>query len=160
MQSHFAIGVLFCGIALSQQSSAQNVQIPPITGLGPDHATLSVENIEKEAQWYEQVLGFKKLSGEDTDPDHLNWHLVIPGGYRIDLVKYKGSKRPAPVDPDFLQQGWVHVDFHVDDVAAALKTLQAFHIDVQVKTVDGKPVQLRFHDPEGNELEVRRNVVL
>jgi hypothetical protein len=42
-----------------------------------------------------------------------------------------------------------------------LKTLQALHIEVRVKNDDkGNPIQLRFNDPEGNEVEVRRNLVV
>jgi catechol 2,3-dioxygenase-like lactoylglutathione lyase family enzyme len=171
---YFAFGVFFCGVTLSQQPSADNAQAPPVSGLVPDHATLSVENIEREAEWYGRVLGFKPLSKSGDNSDLTNWHLVIPG-YRIDLIKAKGSKRPAPVEPVYhevngqmvpidpidLQQGWVHVVFHVDDVAAAWKQLQALQVDVKVtKLKDGTPIQLNIKDPEGNALEIRRNLVL
>jgi len=97
--------VLFTGAAFSQQPSAANdSQAPPITGLIPDHATLSVENLYVEASWYERVLGFKVWRKMDSNPDFINQQMAIPG-YRIDLIKYKGSKRPAPVDPLYLQQG-------------------------------------------------------
>jgi catechol 2,3-dioxygenase-like lactoylglutathione lyase family enzyme len=153
---------LYCGIALGGVAHSQtaDTQPGPVTGLVPDHATLSVANIEREAEWYGRVLGFKPLSKSDIDPGFLNWHLVIPG-YRIDLVQYKGSKRPPPVDPPYLQQGWLHVVFHVEDVSAALKSLQALHVDTDVtKDKSGTPIQLRIHDPEGNEVEIRRNLVL
>jgi len=157
---HFVLGVLFCGTALSQQPSADNAQPPPVTGLVPDHATLSVENIDREAGWYERVLGFKVLSKSDSNPDFINWHLVIPG-YRIDLIKFKGSKRPAPVSPLYLQQGWIHVVFHVEDVAAAWKILQALHVEAAVGKDDkGNLIQLLIEDPEGNQIEIRRNTLL
>jgi catechol 2,3-dioxygenase-like lactoylglutathione lyase family enzyme len=157
---HFALGILFCGVALSQQPTADNAQAPAVTGLVPDHAALSVENIEVEAEWYERVLGFKVFSKSDTNPDMRNWHLVIPG-YRIDLIKYKGSKRPTPGDSVYVVQGWVHVVFHVEDVALALKQLQALHVEGKVsKLQDGTPYQILIHDPEGNELEIRRNLVV
>jgi catechol 2,3-dioxygenase-like lactoylglutathione lyase family enzyme len=171
---HFALGVLFCGIAFSQQATTDDsAQAPPVSGLVPDHATLSVANIEREAEWYGRVLGFKPLS-KSGNSDLMNWHLVIPG-YRIDLIQAKGSKRPAPVepvsrevngqmvpiDPIDLQQGWIHVVFHVEDVATAWKQLQALHVDVKVtKLKDGTPIQLNMMDPEGNAVEIRRNLVL
>jgi catechol 2,3-dioxygenase-like lactoylglutathione lyase family enzyme len=154
------IGALFYGVALSQQPPADNAQPPPVTGLVPDHATLSVESIEREAEWYERVLGFKVFSKSPPSDHDVNWHLVIPG-YRIDLFKMEGSKRPAPVDPIYLQQGWIHLSFHVEDVAAALKTLQALHVNVNVrKDGKGNPIQLTFVDPEGNALEIRRNLLV
>jgi catechol 2,3-dioxygenase-like lactoylglutathione lyase family enzyme len=147
-----------CGVAYSEQP-ASSAQPGPVTGLVPDHATLSVENIEREAEWFERVLGFKPLSKSDTNPDFRNWHLVIPG-YRIDLIKFKGSKRPAPLESPYLQQGWTHVVFHVEDVSAALKSLQALHVEVKANDLQGVPIQLLIHDPEGNEIEIRRNLVL
>ena len=165
---HFVIGVLFSGIAFSQQPSGDDRQVAPITGLVPDHATLSVENIEREAEFYERVLGFKVFSKSISNGQDPNWHLVIPG-YRIDLITIAGSKRP-PVKPQkghegfdavFMQQGWVHVSFHVENVAVALKALQALHVEVMVKNDDkGIPIQLRFDDPEGNEIEIRRNLLV
>jgi catechol 2,3-dioxygenase-like lactoylglutathione lyase family enzyme len=157
---HLVAGVLICGLALAQQPAADSAQPPPVTGLVPDHAALSVENVDQEAEWFQRVLGFKVFSKFVT-PDHITmWHLVIPG-YRIDLIKAPGSKRPAPTDPLWLQQGWIHVVFHVDDVAAALKTLQALHVEVSVTKDDkGTPIQIRVHDPEGNEIEIRRNLVV
>jgi catechol 2,3-dioxygenase-like lactoylglutathione lyase family enzyme len=153
------MGALLCGVAYSQQP-ASNAQPGPVTGLVPDHATLSVENVEREAEWFERVLGFKPLSKSNTNPDFINWHLVIPG-YRIDLVKFKGSKRPATSESPYLQQGWTHVVFHVEDVSAALKSLQALRVDAAISKDNlGTPIQLRIHDPEGNEIEIRRNLVL
>jgi catechol 2,3-dioxygenase-like lactoylglutathione lyase family enzyme len=161
-------GLIFCGIAWSQQPP-DKTQPLPVTGLVPDHATLSVENIEKQAAWYERVLGFKVLSKSISNGQDPNWHLVIPG-YRIDLVQRKGSKRPALVNPQaagdrfdavFQQQGWIHVSFHVEDVATALKRLQVLGVDVRVKKDDkDNPIQIRLEDPEGNEIEIRRNLVL
>jgi catechol 2,3-dioxygenase-like lactoylglutathione lyase family enzyme len=160
MNCTLALGVaalLLCG---ADSQAADNAQPGPVTGLVPDHATLSVASIEREAEWYGRVLGFKPLSKSESNPDFRNWHLVIPG-YRIDLVQFKGSQRPAAPSSPYLWQGWTHVVFHVEDVAAALKTLQALNVEVAVgKDAQGTPIQLRIRDPEGNEVEIRRNLVL
>jgi catechol 2,3-dioxygenase-like lactoylglutathione lyase family enzyme len=174
------LGVLLCTVAGAQETPADKAQPPPVTGLVPDHAGISVADVSREAEWYERVLGFKVLnkynervlaSAAPDNPEFINWHLQIPG-FRIDLVQYKGSKRPPPVDPVYLQQGWVHMVFRVDDVAAALKTLQALQVKVDVTYLcdhdvrqakpceNGVPTQLYFYDPEGNQLEIRRNVQL
>ncbi len=150
--------VLFIGTAFCQQPPAANdSRASPVTGLVPDHATLSVENLEVEASWYERVLGFKVLRRMDSNPDFINQQMAIPG-YRIDLIRYKGSKRPAPVDPLYLQQGWIHVVFHVDNLATALSQLQALH--VQPKSIGkddkGDLISIVLRDPENNEIEVRR----
>lgn len=152
----FAAGIFMFWAALAQTGIAQggNTPTPPLTGLVPDHATISVENLDRVAEWYERVLGFKVVHRFDTDPGFVLEQLNIPG-YRIDLVKYKGSARPAPVDPVFLQQGWVHVVFNVQDLSAALKQLQDLNVNLTAnKDSDGMPTRLVLHDPEGNEVEV------
>jgi catechol 2,3-dioxygenase-like lactoylglutathione lyase family enzyme len=152
----FIAGMLFCGVALSQPGMAQasDVQPEPLTGLAPDHATISVENLDRVAEWYERVLGFKVANRFDTNPDFVLEQLSIPG-YRIDLAKYKGSVRPAPANPIYLQQGWVHVVFNVQDLSAALKVLQALDVNLTAdKDPKGVPTRLVMHDPEGNEVEV------
>jgi catechol 2,3-dioxygenase-like lactoylglutathione lyase family enzyme len=133
---------------------------PPVSGLVPDHATLSVENLEREAEWYQRVLGFTVYSRSDANPDLRNWHLVIPG-YRIDLVCAKGSARPPRGASVYQQQGWTHVVFHVEDVSAALAALNALNVPVSVsRDKGGVPIQLRIADPEGNEIEIRRNLLV
>lgn len=151
----FSCGMLFCWLALSLPSVAQasNAQPAPLTGLVPHHVTISVENLDREAEWYERVLGFKLTHRYDTNPDFIVANLNIPG-YRIDLVKFKGSVRPAPVDPRYLQQGWIHVAFSVPDLPAAFKQLQALNTDVTAdKDANGVPTRVILHDPEGNEVE-------
>jgi catechol 2,3-dioxygenase-like lactoylglutathione lyase family enzyme len=154
-----ALGILVIGVAHAQPPAASRAQLPPVTGLQPDHATLSVRNLAVEAAWYQRVLGFKVLSRSD-DPGYVNWHLIIPG-YRIDLIAAPDSIPGPSVKYLYLRQGWVHVSFHVADVTKALGALQALHVQVTVKKdANGTPVQLRIHDPEGNEIEIRRNLAL
>jgi catechol 2,3-dioxygenase-like lactoylglutathione lyase family enzyme len=157
------VGILTCFAALAQVGMAQtgtalagHAQPGPVTGLVPDHATTSVENIDRVAEWYERVLGFKVANRFDTDPGFILEQLSIPG-YRIDLVKFKGSARPAPPDPVFRQQGWVHVVFNVEDLPAALKQLQALNVTLSSnKDTNGNLSRIVLHDPEGNEVEVVR----
>jgi len=151
----FACMILFFWLVLSTPGAAQagNTQPAPLTGLVPHHVTISVENLDRVAEWYERVLGFKLTHRSDTNPDFIVANLNIPG-YRIDLVKFKGSVRPAPVDPRYLQQGWIHVAFSVPDLPAAFKQLQALNTDVTAdKDANGVPTRVILHDPEGNEVE-------
>ena len=152
-------------LAAAPQAPAQPAQpqppaAGPVTGLAPDHATLSVESIEREAEWYGRVLGFKVFSKSDANPDFRNWHLVIPG-YRIDLVKWKGSSRAPEGNSVYLRQGWTHVVFHVPEVAVAVKQLEALHVEMQVnKDAGGVPIQILIRDPEGNQVEIRRDLLV
>ena len=154
----FVAQILFCAVAFTQTGMTQATitQPAPLTGLAPDHATISVENIDRVAEWYEKILGFKIANRFDTNPDFLLEQLSIPG-YRIDLVKCKGSARPAQANPVFLQQGWVHVVFNTQDLPSALKQLQALNVKLTSnQDADGTLTRLVLHDPEGNEVEVVR----
>ena len=163
MKMRFSL-VALAALALAAASPASAQQAPatapPVTGLVPDHATLSVENIEVEAAWLERVLGFKVFSKSEANPDFRNWHLVIPG-YRIDLVKWKGSSRAPEGASVYLKQGWTHVVFHVPEVAKAVAALQALHVDATVnKDASGVPIQVLIRDPEGNQIEIRRDLLV
>jgi catechol 2,3-dioxygenase-like lactoylglutathione lyase family enzyme len=143
-------GVFFYGAALPP-TSAQTGNA--LTGLVPEHITISVEDIDREANWYMRVLGFKLAPPNDTNPAFLNHHLSIPG-YRVDLVKYKGSSRPAAAKPLYLHQGWIHIAFSVPDLGAAFRQLQALNTDVTAdKDAKGTPTRVIVHDPEFNEIE-------
>jgi catechol 2,3-dioxygenase-like lactoylglutathione lyase family enzyme len=151
----FISGIVLCWVALSQPSAAQVGKDEPaaLTGLVPHHVTISVENLDRESDWYVRVLGFRVTQRFDTDPAFLLRQLSI-SGYRIDMVQYKGSARPAPVNPRYLQQGWIHVAFSVPDLPAAYKELQVLNTDVTAdKDAKGVPTRVIVHDPEGNEIE-------
>jgi catechol 2,3-dioxygenase-like lactoylglutathione lyase family enzyme len=152
----FAAAILLCGIVPSQPSAAQdgNSQPAAVAGLAVDHISISVKDLEHEAKWYQNVLGFKLALKSDTNPDFRVRQLRIPG-YRIDLIKFKGSVRPAEASPRYAQQGFVHMAFNVPDLAATLKQLQAWKADVgEEKDAKGMLNHLLVHDPEGNEMEV------
>ena len=159
MARQWVTATLLCVGCLTQVSLAQGVNPPAagLSGLAADHVTLSVANINRESEWYEKVLGFRVAQRFENDPGNLVRQLRIPG-YGIDLVEYKGSKRPAPSNPKFLQQGWVHIAFNVADLPAALADLQASNADVWIGSKDatGVPTRLNLHDPEGNEIELFR----
>lgn len=156
LASRLVAGVILCSVSLAQAGSSQtgNKQPAPLSGLTFNHVTISVEDLDREAEWYGRVLGFKVTARSDSDPGFLSRQLRTPD-YRIDMIKYKGSARPAPVQPLYLRQGWIHIAFNVPDLPAALTSLQALNTDVVVGSKDAKgvPTRLIIHDPEGNELE-------
>ena len=163
---HLATGILFCTAFLFQTSTAQTTapasaasaatasagtgptaaSFPVLAGLKGDHVTISVENLDREVAWFERELGFKPTAHVEH-PDRKSVH-VENGNYRIDLMKYNGSKR-TPADPIYLQQGYVHLALSVPDLAAAGAALKT--IDPSA-TVSATTILVR--DPEGNEIEI------
>ena len=146
--------------SLAEQLPAMNTAItdaPPVSGLAPDHITLSVEDIDREADWYARVLGFTLESKGNPRPEAIRVRLTL-SGYHIDLIKYQGSKRPAPVNPLYLQQGWIHAVFRVNDLAATVRQLQALHVEPkEINFEKDIPYRIYLRDPENNEIEITRN---
>lgn len=123
-------------------------------GLEPDRMTLSVNNLETTRDWYQNTLGFSIFNHFVRDKDFEIYQMSV-SGYRIDLIHAAGSQRPPKPSSIYLQQGWVHIAFHVPDVATTYSTLQARKTDViAIKTQDQKINHLILHDCEGNEIEI------
>ena len=145
-----AFGLLVTGVAVSQQTS----DTPPLAGLTPDHATISVGDIQKESAWYQRVLGFK-LSQSFSNGDGAPLQILTIPGYRLDLLEYKGSARATYTYSRYMTQGWIHLVFNVPNIAAAYKSLQDLKTDVTAtQNAKGDVDHLIVRDPEGNEFEL------
>lgn len=141
--------------AAAQVSSAGVADNP--LQLAPDHVTISVADIEKEAAWYAQVLGFKETSSSKGE-DFQHRQLSIPGVYRVDLSWKKGSARHTVGPPSDLEQGWRHIVFTTPDLEATLQHLRAHKVEVRVDRNQKTNAisQMFITDPEGNEIELQR----
>jgi lactoylglutathione lyase len=110
------------------------------------HVTVSVADVDREADWYERVLGFRRSARISGGGDFAAYHMTVPG-YRIDVIWRKGTVPRAP------GQGWLHIVFTVPDLQAAYDDLKAKGTDVQIeRDAQGHPDHLVLHDPEGNEI--------
>lgn len=122
-----------------------------------DHVTLSVANVDAEAVWYHNVLGFKeyKRGGEGTNT--VDCHLRIPGVYRIDLFQQKGSSRHTTPGSGFQEQGYTHIVFKTPlGLDIVNQRLAAKHATVIVdRDPNGKVSNILVRDPEGNEIEIQ-----
>jgi catechol 2,3-dioxygenase-like lactoylglutathione lyase family enzyme len=153
--------VLLGPACLSGQTSAAPAQTPaqamatsPIE-FSPDHATLSVADLEKEVAWYERVMGYKVSERGKRGDDFEFVYMTIPG-YRIDLSWRKGSVRHHVLDTQ-MDQGWMHIVFTSPALDADYNQLVALKADVKAnKNKDSAINRLSLHDPEGNEIEIQR----
>jgi catechol 2,3-dioxygenase-like lactoylglutathione lyase family enzyme len=146
------LAALISGGQLLAQTAPPTGDANPLQ-LSPHHATTSVADIEKEAKWYEQILGFHEAQRFKNGTDSELRQMVIPG-YRIDLVWQRGSVRPAGPSGN-LKQGWFHVVFRTPVIDADYKRLVDMGTDVKAFRDDKSAItRLTFHDPEGNELEI------
>jgi catechol 2,3-dioxygenase-like lactoylglutathione lyase family enzyme len=123
---------------------------PNPLNLSANHVTASVADLEKEARWYESVLGFRRSELLGDRKDFGLYKMTMPG-YRIDLVWQQGSSRHQQ-EVGRLEQGWLHIVFNTPDPDAAYKDLIAQGTDVKIeRDSQQRVVHLTLHDPEGNE---------
>jgi catechol 2,3-dioxygenase-like lactoylglutathione lyase family enzyme len=121
--------------------------------------TLVVADLDKEIDWWQNVLGFHETTrarapGNAVRTDEMR--RVVLGGYRVDLVWHRGSTRPPP--PALYQEGYSHISFTVDSkvIEEDFKWLTAHGVGIDAvrdKTTNALRI-MRFHDPEGNEIHI------
>lgn len=125
--------------------------------LTPDHVSMSVADIDKEAAWYHDVLGFTEYQRGGT-ADARDVHLRIPGVYRVDLFWVKGSARHTTPGSGQMEQGYIHIVFKtpisLDTVNQQLLSKNA--TVVPTKDKNGSVTNILVRDPEGNEIEIQR----
>lgn len=124
-----------------------------------DHATISVADVEAEANWYIRYLGFRAPTppaggrAPQGGAKRTGARLSIPG-FQLSLVQYEGSQRAKTPSNALQQQGIAYLAFSVSDLDAALNSIKAAGIETTPShNPQGKVVGFMFHDPEGNQLE-------
>ena len=120
-----------------------------VTGL--DHPAIAVEDPDAMAQWYMQVLGYKKHSRIDkADPV---WLLEAADGSFLEVMPKDETPRPERTT---WAPGWSHLALRVTNLKAAIDYLTTNDVtwlgDICDAVGGGK---LRsFEDPEGNMWQV------
>jgi catechol-2,3-dioxygenase len=145
------------GHLVAQASAAGTAPVDNPLQLTSDHVTLSVADIDKEAAWYHDVLGFKEYKRGGHGTNTLDCHLNIPGVYRIDLFQQQGSARHTTPGSGFREQGYTHIVFktaiNLDTVNQQLIAKNA--TVVADKDKNGSVTNILVRDPEGNEIEIQ-----
>jgi len=135
---------------LAWESAAQSNKVNPLH-LSTNHFTASVADLERETDWYERVLGFRRSKLLGGRKDFGLYQMTMPGN-RIDLVWEQGSSRHRQSEGR-LEQGWLHVVFNTPDLNVAYQYLVAQGTDVKIdRDEQQRIVHLTLHDPEGNEI--------
>jgi catechol-2,3-dioxygenase len=149
--------LLSLGHLAAQVSAAAPVSADNPLQLTPNHVTLSVADIEKEAAWYHDVLGFQPYQLAAKRTDIVLCSLGIPGVYRLDLVWQKGSVRHTTPGSGFKEQGYTHTVFKtaisLDRVNQQLTAKNA--TVVAEKDMNGVVTNIHVRDPEGNEIVIQ-----
>jgi len=146
------------GQTASPAAAPDGTKARAVLGLAMDHASISVADIQKEAAWYINTLGYSFTPGQGIQKiggKMQGTRLVIPG-FQLDLIQYEGSKRPETPNPIFMQQGYFHLAMTVSDPEAAFNFLQAAGVEMEPSRnrQTNKVTKIVLHDPEGNEIEL------
>ena len=128
--------------------------------LRPDHAGISVGDLEASIAWYRDMLGFELMRTVDIPDaeDAGRVALVKHGDFILELFWLpkaaplpEGRRHPAT---DLLIQGIKHVAYAVNDIAALMDELKAKGVDVvwDITVHDGSPCAF-VSDNSGNLVE-------
>jgi glyoxylase I family protein len=113
-----------------------------------DHVVLRVRNLAGMVRFYEQALGFKV----ERTLDRLKLVQMRAGASMLDLIEHERPAEGGNMD---------HLAFRVepfdrDAIAARLEPLGATVGEaVQRYGAEGNGPSVYFHDPEGNQIELK-----
>jgi catechol 2,3-dioxygenase-like lactoylglutathione lyase family enzyme len=130
----------------------------PLRGLKPDHAGISVGDLEASIAWYRDMLGFELIRVVDVPEDTGKVALVRRGDFILELFCILEAA-PLPNErrypwSDIRTHGIKHVAYAVPDVAALMDDLKAKGVDVVWDTrVHDGDVCAFVRDNSGNLVE-------
>jgi methylmalonyl-CoA/ethylmalonyl-CoA epimerase len=105
-----------------------------LAGLRPDHAGISVADLEASIAWYADMLGFAVDRVVDVPGDTGRVALIRKGDFFLELFCIPGAaalpeERRHPAT-DLRTQGIKHVAYAVGDIRALMEHLKAKGVDV------------------------------
>lgn len=118
------------------------------------HVAIICSDYARSKRFYTQVLGLSVLAETYREArDSWKLDLALPDGARLELFSFP-SPPPRPSYPEAC--GLRHLAFEVDDVAAAIGSLEGQGIEVEPLRVDeftGRRFTF-FADPDGLPIEL------
>jgi catechol 2,3-dioxygenase-like lactoylglutathione lyase family enzyme len=109
----------------------------PFRIIGADHTGITVSNLERSLDFWQNVLGFEfshrahqmsEMASEITGVAGAEIKLVVvkaPGGHKIELLEYLAPADRKHVDLRPCDVGSVHIALTVDDLDAVLQKIAA-----------------------------------
>lgn len=127
-----------------------------------DHVGLNVGNLEAQAAWYSKAFDLAIAKPFVVEPLQLRGlFLTNNQGFAIELLERQGASRvgnlPESVPEALLSQGFSHLCFRVEDVAAVhakLLSMGAKEIMSVRQSPEPSVTMSYVSDPEGNLIEI------
>ena len=120
---------------------------PGITGI--DHPAIAVADVDKMADWYCEVLGYKKYYRHEKPV----WMLLAPDHTLLEIMPIDDTPRPGRTT---WTPGWSHLALRVNNMEQAMAHLDAHNVTWTsdlTEAIGGGRVRA-FADPEGNMLQI------
>jgi glyoxylase I family protein len=121
---------------------------------GVDHPAIAADNVDELADWYCNVLGYKKYFRHDKPV----WILQAPDNTLLEIMPVDVNPRPKRTT---WTPGWSHIALRVKDIEDAISFLDERGITwggELIGAVGGGRVRT-FQDPEGNMLQLVERMV-
>jgi len=120
----------------------------PIAIAGFHHAGFLITDVERAAEFYENVLGLKALPRPDLGfPGR--WY-DLRNGHQLHLMSV--SRMPGHADPPRHDR---HIALSVPDTRAAEEQLRMLGVAISYGSGRAGNPQLFIRDPDGNTIELR-----
>lgn len=116
---------------------------------GIDHPAVAAESVDDLAEWYCEVLGYRK----HTRTEQPVWILEAPDGTLLEVMPRDANPRP---ERSVCTPGWSHVALRVSDFDAAERALDEKRVrwsGPEVEAAGGGRLR-SFLDPDGNMLQI------
>lgn len=116
---------------------------------GIDHPAVAAADVDKLADWYCEVLGYRKRFRHGKPV----WILEAPDGSLLEIMPQDSPSRPPRTT---WTPGWSHIALRVSDIEKAIRHLDAAGVTWTgelTAAIGGGRVR-NFADPEGNMLQV------
>ena len=156
------LAALAIGTALAAPAVAINVRLQPdsLAQMQAEHIMLATADYDETLVWYQENLGFR-IKHEWTVPEFPDLQLAYleKNGFIVEVVASPNTPEIEPADgfSERLQQpGIQHFAFLVDDVDAAIATLETKGVEIVLSPTSfpnsGRRVAF-FEDNNGNLIE-------
>lgn len=121
---------------------------------GIDHPAIAVNDVDKMADWYCDVLGYQKYFRHEKPI----WILRAPDNSLLEVMPFDDTPRP---ERTILTPGWSHLALRVMDIEQAIAHLDSHNVTWTgevVEAIGGGRVRT-FADPEGNLWQVVKRLI-
>lgn len=126
---------------------------------GIDHITVNVKDLKKSFEFYENILGLKKLNTVDMG-DHTLHYMTLPGDIRLELIDYHYEN--IVLETGNTDAGiYRHVAFYVDSVEEIKRRCDQWNVKINLQPLYIEKLKCKvilIEDPNGVEVELVERV--